>query len=167
MTLTRLQPVATLLQGDITKNNMPAYSFYTPNINNDGHDTGASYAGTWLVNFLESTLYDAKFMEEALVLITFDEAGSSNARNQVWSCLIGGVIPDELKGTTDDTFYTHYSALRTVELNWGLGSLGQGDANQTLSNVFSFAASTLGYTNVAVKPVPKMNEPITGLLTGQ
>ena len=106
-------------------------------------------------------------MDEALVLITFDETESYTVRNQVWSCLIGGVIPDELKGTTDDTFYTHYSALNTVELNWGLGSLGQGDANQTLSNVFSFAAGTLGYTNVAVNPVPMMNEAITGLLTGQ
>jgi acid phosphatase len=146
---------------------MPAYSFYTPNITNDGHNTDASFAGTWLVNFLESTIYDAGFLEEALVLITFDENASQSDRNQVWSCLIGGVIPDDLKGTTDDTFYTHFSTLHTVELNWGLGSLGAGDANQTLSNVFEFAASTLGYTNVVVDSVPLMNTAIDGLLTGQ
>ncbi|KAF8344361.1 phosphoesterase family-domain-containing protein [Amanita rubescens] len=158
---------ATLLTSDIANNNMPAYSFYTPNITNDGHDTSASFAGTWLVNFLDSTLNDAAFMQDALVLITFDENSSTNKRNQVWACLIGGVIPDNLKGTTDDTFYTHYSALNTVELNWGLGSLGRGDANQTLANVFEFAAGALGYQNVAVSPVPLMNTAISGLLTGQ
>ena len=146
---------------------MPAYSFYTPNITDDGHNTDASFAGDWLVSFLESTLYDAEFMREALVLITFDENASQGNRNQVWSCLIGGAIPASLQGTTDDTFYTHYSTLHTVELNWGLGSLGGGDANQTLANVFEFAAGTLGYTNVAVNPVPLMNTAIDGLLTGQ
>jgi acid phosphatase len=164
----KLTPLAaTLLASDISNNNMPAYSFYTPNITNDGHDSSASFAGTWLVNFLNSTLNDAAFMQDALVLITFDENASTNKRNQVWSCLIGGVIPDNLKGTTDDTFYTHYSALHTVELNWGLGSLGRGDANQTLANVFEFAAGALGYENVAVNPVPLMNTAISGLLTGQ
>ncbi|KAF8344362.1 phosphoesterase family-domain-containing protein [Amanita rubescens] len=143
------------LKNDIVKNNMPAYSFYTPNITNDGHNTNASFAGTWL------------FMKDALVLITFDENASGKKRNQVWSCLIGGVIPKHLKGTTDNTFYTHYSTLHTVELNWGLGSLGRGDANKTLANVFGFAADVLGYKNVEVTDVPPMNATITGLLTGK
>lgn len=167
-TKTKLTPLAaTLLTSDIAKNNMPAYSFYTPNITNDGHNTNASFAGTWLVDFLDSTLKNAEFMKDALVLITYDENASSNKRNQVWSCLIGGAIPKHLKGTTDDTFYTHYSALHTVELNWGLGSLGRGDANKTLANVFGFAADVLGYKNVEVRDVPLMNDTITGLLTGK
>jgi len=154
------------LKSDIVKN-MPAYSFYTPNITNDGHDTNASFAGTWLVNFLDTTLNNAEFMKHALVLIVFDENASGHKRNQVWASLIGGAVPKHLKGTTDDTFYTHYSALHTVELNWGLGSLGRGDANKTLANVFGFAADVLGYKNVEVTDVPPMNTTITGLLTGK
>ncbi|KAF8632846.1 hypothetical protein AX15_001652 [Amanita polypyramis BW_CC] len=150
---------------DITGDNIPAYSFYTPNITNDGHDTSGEFAGNWLVGFLDSTLNNPTFMDEALVLITFDENETRSVRNQVWACLIGGVIPANLKGTTDDTFYTHYSALHSVELNWGLGSLGRGDANATLSNVFSFAAADLGYQNVQVTNIPLMNTVITGLLT--
>ncbi|KAF8331557.1 phosphoesterase family-domain-containing protein [Amanita rubescens] len=158
---------SSVLQVDIANKNMPAYSVYTPNINNDGHNTNGSYAGTWLDGFLKSTLANASFMNEALVLITFDESENYTIRNQVWSCLIGGAIPARLRNTTDNTFYTHYSALRTVELNWDLGSLNRGDANATLSNVFQFAASALNYTNVNVSNIPFMNNSITGLLTNQ
>lgn len=146
---------------------MPIYSFYTPNINNDGHNTNGSYAGTWLDGFLHSTLANASFMEEALVFITFDESENYDERNQVWSCLIGGAIPARLRNTTDDTFYTHYSPLHTVELNWDLGSLNRGDANATLANVFEFTARTLNYTNVKVTNIPLMNATVTGLLTNQ
>ena len=151
---------------DIENDNVPAYSFYTPNITNDGHDTNGSFAGTWLDGFFQSTLANATFMKDALVLITFDEDGYYAERNQIWSCLIGGVIPAELRNTTDNTFYTHYSALRTVELNWGLGSLNRGDANATLSNVFQFAAPALNYTNVDVTNIPLMNDTTPGMLTG-
>jgi hypothetical protein len=41
--------------------------------------------------------------------------------------LTGGAIPPNLRGTTDDTLYTHYSSLSTVQANWGLKSLGKGD----------------------------------------
>lgn len=156
---------AAVFQANVAQNNMPAYSFYTPNITNDGHDTTASFAGTWLDGFLNTYIYNATFYQDALILITFDENGSTNKRNQVWGCLLGGAIPASLKGTTDNTFYTHYSALRTVELNWGLGSLGRGDANATLSNVFAFAAPALGYTNVQVTNIPLMNAAIPGLMT--
>ncbi|KIL63817.1 hypothetical protein M378DRAFT_650193 [Amanita muscaria Koide BX008] len=150
---------------DIQNNNVPAYSFYTPNITNDGHNTDGTFAGNWLDGFLKSTIANATFVEDALILITFDESETYTERNQIWTCLIGGVIPQNLKNTTDDTFYTHYSALHTVELNWDLGDLGKGDTNKTLSNVFAFAAPALGYSNVNVTDIPFLNNTITGILT--
>ncbi|KAJ7106626.1 hypothetical protein C8R44DRAFT_885902 [Mycena epipterygia] len=42
---------------------------------------------------------------------------------------LGGTIPLALCGTMDDTLYTHYSTLSTVQANWGLGSLGRQDTN--------------------------------------
>lgn len=72
----------------------------------------------------------------------------------------GGALPSELKGTTDDTFYTHYSSLSTVQANWGLGSLGRQDTNKTMSNVFSFVADASGYSN---KDVPEAEQPLLNL----
>jgi hypothetical protein len=45
--------------------------------------------------------------------------------------------------------------------------LAQQDANPTASNVYSFAASALGYTNVAVSSPPNNNAAISGLMTGK
>lgn len=77
-------------------------------MNNDGHDTGAAYAGNWLSNFYKNTLSQPNLLNNALILITFDENASSSKRNQVWSLLLGN-IPASLKGTTDNTYYTRKS----------------------------------------------------------
>ncbi len=61
--------------------------------------------------------------------------------------MLGGGVPEKLRGTTDSTFYTHYSALSSVEANWGLQSLGRGDTNATLNNVFEFVANATGWKN--------------------
>jgi hypothetical protein len=42
-------------------------------------------------------------------------------------------------GTTDNTLYSHHSMLRTVEDNWNLGNLGNGDASAT--SLFSSSTS--------------------------
>ena len=51
--------------------------------------------------------------------------------------LLGGAVPESARGTTDSTYYTHYSLLSTVEANWGLGSLGRGDTNKYVSRSLS------------------------------
>ncbi|KAH8994224.1 hypothetical protein EDB92DRAFT_2113442 [Lactarius akahatsu] len=50
--------------------------------------------------------------------------------------------------------------------NWGLESLGRGDTNKMLSNVYSFVANATGYTNldVAVAYIPLTN--ITSIIPG-
>ncbi|KAG0733051.1 hypothetical protein G6F21_002953 [Rhizopus arrhizus] len=88
-------------------------------------------------------------MDNVLILLTFDETATYSIRNKVWSLLMGAV-PDDLKGTTDSTFYSHYSILSTVEQNWDLGNLGQQDTNKKMANVFKFVADQIGYENVNV-----------------
>src|SRR5262249_22845758 len=39
---------ATQLQTDIANGTLPDYSLYTPNMNDDGHDTDVNYASNWL-----------------------------------------------------------------------------------------------------------------------
>ncbi|CAO3576977.1 unnamed protein product [Absidia cylindrospora] len=158
----------TELDADIKAGTLPNWMFYTPNMLNDAHDTDAKYAGNWLQGFYKSTLSNPTLLNNTLILLTFDENDTKKERNRVWSLLLGA-IPQELKGTTDDTYYSHYSTLNTVEQNFDLGNLGRGDADKKENNVFDFLSKTLGYTNTPIptEDIPLNNEAIPGLLTGK
>jgi len=116
---------ASALQADIQAMSLPGVAFYVPNQANDGHDTGLAFASAWLKAFLEPKLADAAFMDGTLVIVTFDESGTfSNNHNQVYTVLLGPpVVP-----SIDAHPYTHYDLLRSIEINFGLGSLGRRDA---------------------------------------
>jgi len=43
--------------------------------------------------------------------------------------LVGGAVPEDKRGTMDNTRYNHYSVLKTVEQNWDLGDLGAHDVD--------------------------------------
>ncbi|KAH9011126.1 hypothetical protein EDB84DRAFT_1681097 [Lactarius hengduanensis] len=103
---------------------------------------------------------------ELVLLLTFDETESYALNNRIFALLLGGAVPESARGTVDSTYYTHYSLLSTVEANWGLGSLGRGDTNKTLSNVYSFVANATGYTNldIALADIPLTNT--TGIIPG-
>jgi acid phosphatase len=86
-------------------------------------------------------------MNNTLIVLTFDEIETYTQQNKVFTILLGGAIPASLHGTTDSTFYNHYSMLSTVEVNWGLPSLGRWDCN---ANVLALVANKTGYTNTVV-----------------
>jgi Phosphoesterase family len=116
---------------DVNASALPQWLFVTPNMVNDGHDTSQSYIDQWLQFWLVPLLKDTNFNDNrTLILLTFDENETGTENNQVASVLLGGAIPRQARGTVDETFYTHYSTLSTVEANWGLGSLGRGDTNK-------------------------------------
>ncbi|KAF9484266.1 acid phosphatase [Pholiota conissans] len=128
----------TLFEQDLAENKIPQWSFITPNMTNDGHDTNITFASTWARGFLEPLLKNPHFNgEKTLILLTFDENGSSDPHNRVDSVLLGTAVPRELIGTQDTAFYTHYSEIATVEANWGLHTLGRFDVG---ANVFSLVA---------------------------
>jgi len=113
---------ASQLDDDLASGNLPQYSYYTPNINNDGHDSGLVFAGHYLTAFLEPRL--PKFPPGTIIVITWDEDDYLDS-NHIYTAVIGSMIKP---GTTDNTAYTHYSLLRTVEDNFQLGSLNKNDA---------------------------------------
>jgi len=117
------------LYKDLANNNLPQYMYYTPNMNNDGHDTDVNYAGYYLGNLLDSVL--SQFPAKTLVVITWDEDNYLDG-NHIYLAMLGSMIQP---GTTDGNSYNHYSILRTVEDNWSLGNLGRNDAN---ANPFKF-----------------------------
>jgi len=121
---------ASQLSNDIAQQTLPTFAWYTPNIDNDGHDTSVTFAGNWLKNFLSSTNVTSIF---DLVLVIFDEDKSLGAANQVYSAIAGKAVRNA--GRTDNTALNHYSVLATLEANFGLGNLGQNDASATAFNL--------------------------------
>jgi len=141
--------------------------FITPNMVDDGHDTNVDFAGDWLQFWLVPLLSNPQFNNNrTLIVLTFDENETSDIDNKVYTLLLGGAVPVNLKNTTDTTYYSHYSCLSTVQANWGLGSLGRQDTNKTVSNVFSFVANATGYQNlnVALAEYPATN--LSGVFNG-
>lgn len=116
---------------DVNASAIPQWLFITPNMLDDGHDTSIGYASDWLQFWLPPLLADPRFNDNrTLILLTFDENDTYDINNNVFTLLLGGAVPPHLVNTTDDTFYTHYAALSTVQANWGLGSLGRQDTNK-------------------------------------
>ncbi|KAJ3347670.1 hypothetical protein HDU83_001891 [Entophlyctis luteolus] len=117
------------LAADAAANKLPTYMFYTPDINNDGHDTSLAYASAWLQGFLEPKLTSPAYAN-TLFHIVFDESATQVfAPNHIYSLFIGKGIAGA--GKVDATAYTHYSGLATVESIFGLGNLGTNDATAT------------------------------------
>lgn len=154
---------------DVGNNSLSQWIFITPNLRNDAHDTSVGYTASWLTYWLLPLLNDPNFnTNKTLILLTFDENETYTIGNSVYSLLLGGVIPQAMKNTTDSTFYTHYSTISTVENNWDLGNLGRQDTNKTLANVFNLVASVTSYHNNNLTNsssfLPQLN--ITGTIPG-
>ncbi|PNS14250.1 hypothetical protein CAC42_6763 [Sphaceloma murrayae] len=155
----------TMFQRDLVNNKLPQWLFVTPNMTSDGHDTSVTTAGAWTRTFLTPLLSSPNFMKRTLVLITFDENHTYTRANRVFSILLGDAIPSSLIGSTDATFYSHYSSLSTVEANWDLHTLGRWDVG---ANVFDFVAKITGDTNsafdaaTASKPTRFLNQSFAG-----
>ena len=97
---------------------------------NDAHDTTIDFAASFLSYWLEPLLSDERFNDNrTLILVTFDENENYDINNNIFAVLLGGAVPEELRGTVDTTYYTHYSSMSSVQANWGLGSLGRGDTD--------------------------------------
>ncbi|KAI0505749.1 phosphoesterase family-domain-containing protein [Xylaria bambusicola] len=120
----------TMFDRDLANDSLPQWMFITPNMTNDGHDSSVTVAGNWARNFLDPLLSNPRFNKDrTLIILTFDESESYLKENRVFTVLLGNAIPSSKVGTTDSKRYNHYSLIKTVEDNWGLGNLGQNDVN--------------------------------------
>ncbi|KAJ7727629.1 phosphoesterase family-domain-containing protein [Mycena olivaceomarginata] len=139
---------------DAVNGTLPQWIFVTPNMvgvsllvtvpsSTTPHDTTIDFAASFLEYWLLPLLADPRVNDgETLIMVTFDESETFTEQNR------GGAVPAKLHGTTDDTLYTHYSTLSTVQANWGLKSLGRGDTIPGLNNVFAWVAAKTGFRNV-------------------
>ena len=119
------------LNADVAAGKLPQFSYYVPNQDNDGHDTGVAYSSKWMKGFLEPLLANPNFNTGTLVVITYDETGgmlNNPASSPLYTVLLGPVVK---AGTVDATAYTHYSLLRFVENTFKLGTLHRNDEHAT------------------------------------
>jgi hypothetical protein len=125
----------------LSSGTLPQFSYYTPNLLNDAHNTGLAYGGKALDAFLGPRIN--QFPNGTLIVVTWDEDDylswnhiytvrihihlqQSKTPTNLFSvkALIGTMVTP---GTQDNTSYNHYSLLRTIEDNWNLGNLGRND----------------------------------------
>lgn len=131
------------LEKDLAAGTFPHYSMYVPNLVNDGHNLASEkkryspYESDHHLNinnmatFLQKLLSDdpiAKFPPETLLVITFDESYPYHTDYGIYTVLIGDMLE---AGTTQTTPYNHYSTLRSIEDNFGIGTLHRNDAAAT------------------------------------
>ena len=110
--------------GDARAGHLPNYSFYSPNVFNDGHDTSLEISSAWLKGFVQSFRATLGMHQRTLLVVTWDEGGEEDSRhNQVLTIFLGDVVTPGRY----DAKLTHYSLLRTIEDNFGLEPLAKGD----------------------------------------
>lgn len=105
---------------------LAAYTMVIPNMDHDGHDTPLPTAVTWLRGFLKPILSNPEQMKSTLIVVTFDESATSRKEklfgakrpNQIYAALLGGMVKP---GAVSNEPFTHYSLLKMVEENFGLG----------------------------------------------
>jgi hypothetical protein len=108
---------------DARAGKLPNYSFFTPNMFNDGHDTSLAASSAWLSGFVRSVESTIAMHQRTLVVITWDEGG--NRDNRVLTLFFGDVV----KPGKYNAPLTHYSLLRMIEDNFGLRRIAAGDRN--------------------------------------
>jgi hypothetical protein len=128
----------------------PNYAFITPDLCDDGHDApcasgapgGLVQVNKFLQILVPQITASPAFRQDGLLLITFDEAATSDASsccgeipgpgspspgiNGPGGGRVGAVVlsPCIAPGTVSNVSYNHYSMLRSVEDMFGLSHLG-------------------------------------------
>lgn len=103
----------TQLAADLAANDLPDYSFITPNGCDDAHDCSLSVADTWLKNKIDPLIKSAAFQKDGLLLIVFDESGNDNTNGggRVAAVIVSPFCKSGYKSTT---LYQHPSVLRLM-----------------------------------------------------
>ncbi len=126
---------------DPPKYPLPEYIFYSPNLDDDGHDPtsdpreGIKKTTEWLRVFLTTWLhFDDKSwvpkdeaLKRMLVVVTFDESEGNTKPERIYTVFLGAMVkPQEVT-----TAYDHYSVLRTIEDNFGVGPIRKDSGDGT------------------------------------
>lgn len=154
------------LWNDLQAQTLPSVSWVSPNTADDGDAAGSSTASlaaadSWLAGFLATVQQSASYQAgNTLVLVTYDEGSGTDATtgedctNQTMDLpIINGIsshqdschvplfviYPYTAAGTSDNTFFDHYSLTKTVEDIFGMPYLAHAADPQTTSLLGHFS----------------------------
>ena len=136
------------LATDLAYNQLPAFSFITPNLIDDMHDGTVADGNNWLSRNLPIILNSAEYQDgSTVVFITWDEgegggyaSGEHCAANTTdVSCRVATLVisPSTKTGARSGTLFNHYSLLGTAEQLLGLAKLGQAASSMTMTKAFN------------------------------
>jgi phosphatidylinositol-3-phosphatase len=108
---------------DLANNQLPNYSFITPNLIDDAHDGTLQQADTWLRVTIDPLIKSQEFQKDGLLIIVFDESGSDN-RNGGGRVVAVLISPSFSKAAYQSTTpYQHQSVLRLMLEGLGVNTL--------------------------------------------
>jgi phospholipase C len=137
------------LASDLSHNQLPAFSFVTPNLIDDMHNGTVADGNTWMSRNLPTILNSAEYKNGSTVIfITFDEGsdvgsyadGENCATNtKDTSCHLPTFVisPSVKVGARSGTLFNHYSLLGTAEQLLHLSKLGLAASYPTMVSAFN------------------------------
>ena len=114
---------------DLASNNLPNFSFITPNLCNDAHNCSIRTADTWLQNNINPLVKSPTFNQDTLLIVVMDEAHSDNTHGggRIEWGIVGATVKPGYQSTTTSCggtgcFYQHESTLRLILKTLGVNS---------------------------------------------
>jgi acid phosphatase len=77
---------------DLKAQTLPQWEFFTPNMTNNGYNTGLAYGASWVRGFLSGLMNNQYFWNDTMILLTFDKTETYSKPNRVFSILVRGAI---------------------------------------------------------------------------
>ena len=136
---------------DVAANALPNYSFITPNVTNDDHNSSVRVGDAWLQSWLGPLVNDSAIFSTTAFLITFDEDAGNAQDTPVVNGTTGGqvytvIVSPYSRDLSSAAFYTTYSLLTTAEWLLGIpgGSLGNDSwtLHPPMKDLFSFQSGS-------------------------
>lgn len=142
---------------DLAKNNLPNYSFVTPNLCNDAHDCPITTFDSWLKTNISPLLTNSQFQEDGLLVVTWDESGNDNRKGggRVQLVLAG---PAVRRGYSSTTLYQHGSLCRMSLEGLGVTTLPAACASAPAMSEF-FTALQHASTPPVLRPRRALSRP--------
>ena len=115
------------IAADLAASHFYNYVFISPNLCDDGHDlcgsapSKAAEQDAWLQTNLSQITNSAGYQHNGVVIITWDEDDNTGGMNQIATLILSPMLATP--GTPNNTLYSHYSALATIEAGFGLSNL--------------------------------------------
>jgi len=105
---------------DLSKNQLPQFSFIVPNLLDDAHDGSLAQADNWLQTNIDPLITSSTFQNDGLLVIVFDESFTQDVQHgggQVPAVIIS---PKVKKGYQSTALYQHQSTCQLLLQALGL-----------------------------------------------